>query len=250
MPASGSAEALVAVAVLRVVFGASLVLVVPGFAVTAALFPPGSLAKTVRLTLGVAVSMIVALIGGFLLNFTPWGMRQESWVALLVIVSAAAAALAGPRWAAAWDGLLRWHGPRLRAGAASPMNWVLLWWAVCVSSVAVAVAISGASVSSTAGYTQLWAVPSDSAAVGQPESVRVGVRNAETATQQYRLDLQQDGEVLQEWPAVTLQQDEQWETTLSVSPPMTSSSSGTPTEIVLYRADAPDVVYRRVTLWW
>ena len=60
--------------ILRWVFG-SLLVCLPGYATIKLLFPYSELAFYERLALSVAVSLAVIPILGFILNFTPWGIR-------------------------------------------------------------------------------------------------------------------------------------------------------------------------------
>ncbi|MDQ6673875.1 MAG: DUF1616 domain-containing protein, partial [Chloroflexota bacterium] len=60
-----------------------LVLVLPGYALVRALLParPRRLAELLLLSLG--SSLAIAVLGGLVLNLTPWGIRAESWAVFL-----------------------------------------------------------------------------------------------------------------------------------------------------------------------
>ena len=62
--------------VLRIAFGLLLVLFFPGYTLVAALFPGKSqLVGIERLALSFVLSMAIVALIGFILNYTPWGVR-------------------------------------------------------------------------------------------------------------------------------------------------------------------------------
>ena len=60
--------------ILRWVFG-SLLICLPGYATVKLLFPYSELGLYVKLALSIALSLAVIPVLGFILNFTPWGIR-------------------------------------------------------------------------------------------------------------------------------------------------------------------------------
>src|SRR5258708_19924598 len=60
-----------------------LVLVLPGYALTAALLPNRSLGVAERLMFSLGLSLAVVILGGLALNWTPFGLRAISWAVLL-----------------------------------------------------------------------------------------------------------------------------------------------------------------------
>ena len=66
---------------LQLLLGLPLVLVLPGYALTAALFPHGALGGADRALFTLGLSLCAAILCGFVLNRTPWGLRPESWAA-------------------------------------------------------------------------------------------------------------------------------------------------------------------------
>jgi hypothetical protein len=89
--------------------------------------------------------------------------------------------------------------------------------------------------------TQLWILPDGPAA---SNSIVVGVRNSDSETASYRLEMVEAARVLQEWSAINLTAGQQWETRVIVP-----SEPNVPVEANLYRLDAPEQVYRHVVLW-
>jgi hypothetical protein len=60
---------------LRYAFGAALILFIPGYALTEALYPKGELDGLLRLGLSVGLSLALVPLTGLLLNYTPFGIR-------------------------------------------------------------------------------------------------------------------------------------------------------------------------------
>ena len=69
-------------AVLRLVFGLALAFFLPGYALVLALFNR-AFVPSARFMLSVGLSLIITVLGAFLLHFTPSGIRSDSWGVLL-----------------------------------------------------------------------------------------------------------------------------------------------------------------------
>src|SRR5512147_552860 len=67
----------------RLVAALPLLFFLPGYAITAALFPKRSLGIPEQVLLSVGVSMAVVIVGSFILHWTPWGLQTRSWIGLL-----------------------------------------------------------------------------------------------------------------------------------------------------------------------
>jgi uncharacterized membrane protein len=186
--------------------------------------------------------MVIAILGGLLLNLTPWGLQRESWGVLLsgVTLAAAATAMIRRRSVAAPPGTGTIRAPALRL---RPIQVVLLALTALVLASAVNMARSGAINHPTQGFTQLWMLAKDGAAVG---TVRLGVSNQEQKPQRYLLRLTDGEHMLGEWPAIDLQPGAQWEITLVLPE---DSNKATPFEASLYRTDDLNTVYRHTILW-
>lgn len=72
---------------LRYVFGAVLVLYVPGAALLEALYPSSELEPLERFALSIGLSLAVVPLIGLVLNYTPWGIRLEPVLYSLAIFS-------------------------------------------------------------------------------------------------------------------------------------------------------------------
>lgn len=217
----------------RLLFALPLVLVVPGYALVAALFPGRTLDISERLLFSVGGSLAITIIGGFLLHLSPWGLRADSWVALLSSMTCGAAVVALRR------------RPRRAAGVTEPRRrylnpgqGILLSLAGLLVVTALNIARIPPPAQDLQGYSLLWMLPDQ----GSRERLRIGIRSQEFAVVRYRLQIKQDGRIVQEWAPLELKPGEQWDTnaTLPAQPP------GSQTEALLYRLDAPNTVYRRV----
>ena len=82
------------ISILRLILG-SILLCLPGYSTIKLLFPSSQLRLPERLALSFAVSLAVVPIIGFILNFTPWGIRFQPiliCLAVYTIITVTAAA--------------------------------------------------------------------------------------------------------------------------------------------------------------
>ena len=218
-----------------------LVLVLPGYALTSALFPRRALGIPEHLSFSLGLSLAVVILGGLALNWTPFGLRASSWAVLLAGITLGASAVALVRQRRQSVSAPEW----LRVGNAgfTLRQALLLGLAAAIVCGAVAVSIIGAERQPHPGFTQLWILPAGGA--NAENAVRLGVSNMESSAMEYRLDVNVDGKVVKEWPAIDLEPNKKWEATLVLLP----TGSVTRVEADLYRADAPTTIYRHVVLW-
>jgi uncharacterized membrane protein len=222
------------------------VLVLPGLAVTVMLYPSGTLGVPERLTLTLGLSLAIVAISGLLLNVTPWGLQPASWAVALGGTTLVAGAAA---FARARRETHQARGARLKTALQSARAQLgarqvaLLVLAVVTAVGALALARDGAVRHPSPGFTQLWMLPDET---GARDTIRLGVRNAESTVATYQLRVQTGTGVLQEWPSIDLQPGEVWQASLTVPDERTG---GQAIEALLARADDPTSVYRRATLW-
>lgn len=220
-----------------------LVLVLPGYALISALFPRNLLGVVERLVFSLGLSLSIVVLGGLVLNWTPFGLRASSWAVFLAGITLGASAIALIRrrgQSVSAPGWLRVGnvGLTLRQG-------LLLGLAAVIVCGAIAVSIIGAERQSYAGFTQLWILPT--AGANAENAFRLGVSNMESTAMEYRLAVNMDGKVVKEWPSIDLNPNEKWEVTLVLAP--TRSAGVARVEADLYRAEAPTTIYRHVVLW-
>jgi uncharacterized membrane protein len=226
---------------IRVPLGLLLVLVLPGYALVAALFPRHPLRLAERIVVIVGVSLVCTILGGLALDITPWGLTTNTWAVLLSLITVAGVVVAGLRRTGG-EPVPAIAGGRLLPSLSIPQA-LLFGLAALVVAGALGMARAGALEAPTPGYTQLWLLPDGT---GTPQQVRVGVSNAESTPVQYKLQLIVNGNVAQEWANVPLAPGAKWETTTTLPADLPKTQ---PVAALLYRRDSPNTVYRRVA-WW
>ena len=83
---------------LRVIFGLPLVLFVPGYVFISALFPEKKEFDSLeRIALSIGLSICIAIFTGFLLTYTPFGVRESSVLFSLSTITLVLTALSGVR---------------------------------------------------------------------------------------------------------------------------------------------------------
>ncbi len=220
-----------------------LVLLLPGYALTSALFVKQELGALERFIFSLGLSLPVVILGGLVLNLTPFGLRAGSWAVFLGSITMCASIMAlfrrhGRRGFTAGQPIIRWPG--FNVGQARLL--VLAGLIVCGALV---VAIIGAEQQPRPGFTQLWMLPASGA--NAKEAVRLGVSNRESTAMNYRLDVNINGRVVKEWSPIVLNPGEEWEVTFAL--PQTQFLGIKRVEADLYRINSPRTVYRQVVLW-
>jgi hypothetical protein len=224
--------------IIRLIGALPLVLFLPGYAITAALFPPRSLGIPERLLFSLGLSVSVTALAGLALNLTPWGMQTSTWAIAVagIVVSASAIAWRRRRDAAITSAPVDLKfKPRFRDG-------LLLGLAVLVTGAAIGLTRLPVAPNDVAGYTTLWMIP---AATGSSTDFRLGLTSAEFTETRYRLQVSAGDRVVQDWPELSLKPGEAWETTIGLQNDQVVSG---PITAELYRLDNPTTVYRHVLL--
>jgi uncharacterized membrane protein len=222
---------------LRTPFAILLLLILPGYALSAAIFK--RLDVPVRILLSLSLSIGVAILGAIVLDLTPWGLRLRSWTVFLGAVTICAAALASARRDAAAGAGRR---PHVRVADAFFLLLGLLILLDVVGLVTLARTPIGAR--HIAGYTALWMQrePAGNSAVV------VGVKSSELHTEQYRLEVMAGGHTTVR--RLTLEPGEQVQQRFGVPAPSgrAGAASAATVSARLFRAGDGDRVYRRVGL--
>lgn len=214
------------------VLGTALVLWLPGYALTAALFPRGHLRGDERLLVSVGLSLTLAILAGFVLSELGIRLTGSTWVVGLMGVTLAAGAVA---WR---DPFHRPVRPRLREWVPQRgIEVVMLGVAAALVVVAIIVARIGASEQPQTGFTELWMLPAPG------DGVRVGLDSHEANAMTYRVVLKDGSAVITEWPSVQLTPGQDWNAEVALP---ASVNSGL--ELLLYRSASPGEVYRRAAM--
>ena len=170
---------------LRIAAGLPLCLLLPGYALAAAIFARNSMHPAPMLLLGVALSLSTLVIGSLFLDATPWGLRTGTWAGWLVGVTLAGCILAARRRRRSPPVRRRRTATRIR-----PADGALLVGAAVAAIAAVTVAWTPFPAKDVAGYTRLWVLPLDRPGAA---GVRVGVGSEEQDTTAYQLELRIGG---------------------------------------------------------
>lgn len=212
-----------------------LVLVLPGYALQAAMLPGRGTSSVTHAVLTVGLSLTVSVLGGFVLNLTSVGLRAGSWSVFLGAVTLGASGVALWRGRSSDRPRFEWSEPSFGARQA-----VLMALATVLVAAAFGIANQGAA-RPTSSVTELWILPG-----APPNTARIGVISEETAVVTYRLQLEAGGRTVREWPEIQLAPGQAWQTETAVP---AASSSGGPVTATLYRLDQSNQPYRHV-IWW
>jgi uncharacterized membrane protein len=223
--------------IVLVPLGCLLVFVLPGYALTSALYPGepeyddgSSLGLAERFVFTLGFSLVITVLSGLALAATV-GLRMFSWVAILSAITLIGIV------AAAWR---RWKAPRplLPRFAIPVRSLVLLEFAVVIAAAAVTLDVVAAQRETHPGFTQLSMLPATTV-----HSVRLGVTSHESASTGYSLDLVSDKRVYRHW-RLSLRPGESWVRIVTLPPGPISALRAT-----LHRATSPHSVYREVYLY-
>lgn len=80
-------ENLYPVVILRWILGSLFVLFLPGYAITAAVFPKRELDLTEKVAVGFGLSLAISPLVGLILNFTPWGITLTPILICLSLIT-------------------------------------------------------------------------------------------------------------------------------------------------------------------
>lgn len=83
---------------LGTIIAALLVLVLPGYALAASLWPPDGLRSQFRWIASVSAAIAVSALGGLILNYVGPGITRDSWAVYLFAVTIGTAVIAELRW--------------------------------------------------------------------------------------------------------------------------------------------------------
>jgi uncharacterized membrane protein len=196
-----------------------LVLVLPGYVLTAAIFGRGAPDAPRLALLTLSLSLAVLVLGSLLLNYMPGGIRSLSWGILLVLVVVAAARMAAIRRQSPGKSSGPRRRPRSRPSLA-PLDAVLF-------------AVGGLAAVGAIVLAQIPVTASD-----------VGVSSNQQKPTSYRLYVrtERSGGVTEKF---TLDPGEERQFSVALDPNL----AGRRVTASLYRDQKPQRVYRRVTNW-
>lgn len=218
----------------KAAFGLPLALILPGAALTRALFPARTpWAERLAATIGLSVATCV--VTGFLLHWTPFGLRAESWALALVGITGIGGAIAARRHPAGGGSLL----PRLRTPRLAWRPTLVVVVALIFAIEAVVLARTPLPAQGVEGYTALSLLPAGE----DSDRVRVEVASSELEDAEYRLEVR-TGEELLAVRHLTLGTADKWHAELGLD---TVATPRRTLEALLFRP-GDERAYRRATL--
>ena len=267
----------------NILFGVLLALVLPGYALSAAVFRMRGVRTAERAALTLGISLSVAVLGGLVLDALPGGLETQTWLFLLggVTVVASVITLWRRTRHAAATRILEPHPialtlsatpqeqappeeappepPRLgvnRETAASILKMLqqvlrrVPYRPLLISGLAVAVFMSGIVIAVNGAIAQQTSV-----AVTQlwmlpdknaPTTLHLGIHTEAAQPMEYRLALSVNGASYSSWNPIFLATTDTWE--VSVTMPALAPGDEEQVEADLYRADHPDTILRHVSV--
>lgn len=190
-----------------------LAFAVPGYALAAALFPPGQIPASERAVYVIALGIAAAALSGILVQLV-FSLDRMAWALTLSGLTLAAGAVAAAR---RWEDKPTWTADEL-----NPVAVVLLAMALAMAAWAVANATNRARDElGDAHFTELWLLPTAGSAPGAPRRVSIGVSNHEGHTASYQVNLTLGGVPLRNW-TVRLGEGQAWTTNLPAPRPTDS----------------------------
>ena len=224
-------------AALSFLFAAPLLLIAPGYAITAATFARRPLERAKVALLSVALSLAALVLGGLLLNYVPGGLQAIPWALLVLLVVFACCRSAALRRApAARGGKL----PALRVGRRDAG---LLLGGAALAAVAIGLAMTTLPAKNARGFTQLWVTPQTNPAA---RSAEIGIGSEEQHAASYILRVKVGDAARPLVRRFTLRPGDTQILEFD-APPLALGT--VPVSARLYLADRPRAVYRRVSAW-
>ncbi len=191
---------------LRLVLGLPFLLFFPGYALVASLFPgKDHLDGVERVALSAVLSLVIVPLGGFILNFTPWGVRLYPVLVLITVFILVTSLVAGYRRHRLPEGekfIVAWHLTMIPWRGKSPVDRVLaavlalvVLGTIGVSIYAVAVPRPGEK------YTEFYLLGPEGKIGGYPVALTLGdeakvtvvIVNHEQEEMSYRVAVTIDG---------------------------------------------------------
>jgi Protein of unknown function (DUF1616) len=220
----------------RVVFAAPLALILPGYALTAALFGSHRPDRLQWLPLTLGVSLACLALGSLLLNYAPGGIGGFVWTVLLVLIVLRSCVVAARR---------RGRPPRKPRSVPrprpSPATGILSIGSLGIVMAALILTQTTVEADHVDGYTQLWVAPPNPTDV----SARIGVTSEQQQSRAYRLEIEVGDRSSPMVRSFELEPSQ----TQTVTVRSGQRASPVRLEARLYLRGHPNAVYRRVSAW-
>jgi len=202
----------------RLPVGVVASLVLPGYALSAALFLPGELDRLERAALAFSLSLGLTIVAAPVLDRLPGGLRPEALVAAVSSITLSSVAVA---W---WRRRSSRLSPRRRVASGRPRGGLrskpAAWAGIAVGVVAIAsVALLARDVGSGAqAATEFFLLGPDGTVdhvpahvlVGKPTTITVGISNHDDSTQAYQVIVESGSERLATAGPITVASGQTW----------------------------------------
>lgn len=226
--------------IVRLLCALPLVFFLPGYAITWALLAPRSLGSIERLLFSLGISVSVTALSGLILNLTPWGLQTSTWAITLAVIVLVAGTIA---WLRRGSDVKLTPVPVERHFKLHFRDGIFVGLAVLVTGAAFGLTQLPVAPNDVAGYTTLWMIPANQ---GSSNDFRLGINSSEFTVTHYRLQISVNSQVVQEWPDLSLEPGQTWETEISLQSNQVGSG---PVVADLYKLDDPGTIYRHVRIW-
>jgi uncharacterized membrane protein len=159
-----------------------------------------------RVAVAAGVSLLVPILGGFILYGAGIPLHRPAWVGILATATLVGVVVAAIQRRA----VAPQDQPRRARGRGLPVLHTLVFAAAAVIAVAaIGLSVVSAEAQKYPGYTQLWMTPIKS----EPGKASLGVTNQQGGTVRYKLELLRKGKVIETWD-LTMVNGQTWQLTI------------------------------------
>jgi uncharacterized membrane protein len=244
---------------LRIALGVLSLFFFPGYALLAVLFPKKTnLTGLERVALSFVLSFAIVTLIALILNYTPWGIRLEPIFITMSVFNLAASVSALLRRRNLLETerfevrfpikMRRWH----RRGKLDNTISIILLLAILGTIGTLVYVVS--SPRAGEAYTNFYILGSEGMAadypkelvLGEPVEVTIGIANHERQYTSYNVEVNIDGEKVQEIGPINLANEEESQTTLTLVP--TKAGKAEKVAFLLYKVDGSEP-YLTLYLW-
>ncbi|GAC1361926.1 MAG: hypothetical protein NVS2B12_04460 [Ktedonobacteraceae bacterium] len=232
-----------------------LIFLLPGYTLTEALLPAQAkftflpadkqLTGSSRFTFSIGLSIIVDILGGFVLNLLPSGLHAIPWAIFLALVTMLFASIALYQRIQ----LKRQHQgqdlpKRIRTSHPLPSLWegALLCFSILLVLAALLYSVNSAQNQPYPGFTQFWV--SNPTAHDTSCTVHLGVKSFEFDPLKYNIIMTTNDEPFKTWSGISLGYQQTWDQAIVL--PTSNTTTSIKVKAQLYREDQPKNVYRQI----
>lgn len=216
-----------------------LVFGLPGYTLTQALTHKRPLESSHTLVFSLGLSLVIDLLGGFILNLFPIGLQAPSWVMFLGSLTVVLSLLTV---------YLR-HGAHVDAYSQSLSlrltirECILFGLAIVVVILSILNSVQGVIQQPHQDFTQLWLLPSNQS--NKSCAVRLGIHNFKVTPVDYFVVMTINETNVTTKLSIALAPGQQWE---QIIPIVLKTVNDIHVKARLYQSDEPKTAYRTVTL--